>query len=477
MCGIVGAVAQRNIVPVLIEGLRRLEYRGYDSCGVAVLANGEPRRARSVARVADLDEQVRESHLEGITGIAHTRWATHGAPVTDNAHPIFSRNSLALVHNGIIENYEALREMLRGKGYEFVSQTDTEVIAHLVHSLYQGDLFAAVRAAVQQLHGAYAIAVLHKDQPHTVVGARQGSPLVVGLGDGENFLASDALALAGSTERFIFLEEGDVCELTLERVRIADRDGHDVQREVRQVAAYGGAVELGPYRHFMQKEIFEQPRAITDTIPQTETFDATLFGEGADKVFAGIDSLLILACGTSYYSGLTAKYWLESIAKIPTQVEIASEYRYRESVPNPKALVVVISQSGETADTLAALKHAQSLGHQHTLAVCNVGTSAMVRQTEFSFLTHAGREIGVASTKAFTTQLVALFTLAVTLGKLRGHVSAAAGSGLHQAVAALAGGAQQRAGAGAADHCVVRRVFTQGKCAVPRAWFALSDRA
>jgi len=425
MCGIVGAVAQRNIVPVLIEGLRRLEYRGYDSCGVAVLANGEPQRARSVARVADLDEQVRENHLEGVTGIAHTRWATHGAPVTDNAHPIFSSNALALVHNGIIENYEALRETLRGKGYEFVSQTDTEVIAHLVHSLYQGDLFAAVRAAVKQLHGAYAIAVLHKDQPHTVVGARQGSPLVVGLGQGENFLASDALALAGSTEHFIFLEEGDVCELTLERVRIADRDGNNVERDVRQVAAYGGAVELGPYRHFMQKEIFEQPRAITDTIPQAETFDASLFGEGAQKVFAGIDSLLILACGTSYYSGLTAKYWLESVAKIPTQVEIASEYRYRESVPNPKALVVVISQSGETADTLAALKHAQSLGHQHTLAVCNVGTSAMVRQTEFSFLTHAGREIGVASTKAFTTQLVALFVLAVTLGKLRGHVSAA----------------------------------------------------
>ena len=424
MCGIVGAVAQRNIVPVLIEGLRRLEYRGYDSCGVAVLANGEPLRARSVARVADLDDQVRETHLEGITGIAHTRWATHGAPVTDNAHPIFSNNALALVHNGIIENYEALREMLRGKGYEFVSQTDTEVIAHLVHSLYQGDLFAAVRSAVKQLHGAYAIAVLHKDQPHTVVGARQGSPLVVGLGDGENFLASDALALAGSTERFIFLEEGDVCELTLEQVRIADRDGSNVEREVRQVTAYGGAVELGPYRHFMQKEIFEQPRAITDTIPQTETFDAALFGDGAQKVFAGIDSLLILACGTSYYSGLTAKYWLESVAKIPTQVEIASEYRYRESVPNPRALVVVISQSGETADTLAALKHAQSLGHQHTLAVCNVGTSAMVRQTEFSFLTHAGREIGVASTKAFTTQLVAMFVLAVTLGKLRGHVSA-----------------------------------------------------
>ncbi|HZZ05985.1 glutamine--fructose-6-phosphate transaminase (isomerizing) [Paraburkholderia sp.] len=423
MCGIVGAVAQRNIVPVLIEGLRRLEYRGYDSCGVAVLGNEGPRRARSVARVADLDEQVRENHLEGITGIAHTRWATHGAPVTDNAHPIFSKDALAVVHNGIIENYETLREMLRGKGYTFVSQTDTEVIAHLIHSLYRGDLFAAVREAVAQLHGAYAIAVLHKDQPHTVVGARQGSPLVVGLGNGENFLASDALALAGSTERFIFLEEGDVCELALEGVRIADRDGNEAQREVRQVAAYGGAVELGPYRHFMQKEIFEQPRAITDTIPQGDSFDASLFGEGADKVFADIDNLLILACGTSYYSGLTAKYWLESVAKIPTQVEIASEYRYRESVPNPKSLVVVISQSGETADTLAALKHAQSLGHKHTLAVCNVGTSAMVRQTELSFLTHAGREIGVASTKAFTTQLVALFVLAATLGKLRGQVS------------------------------------------------------
>ncbi|MEX3900364.1 glutamine--fructose-6-phosphate transaminase (isomerizing) [Paraburkholderia sp. BR10954] len=423
MCGIVGAVAQRNIVPVLIEGLRRLEYRGYDSCGVAVLGARGPSRARSVARVADLDAQVREGHLEGVTGIAHTRWATHGAPVTDNAHPIFSRDALALVHNGIIENYETLREMLRGKGYEFVSQTDTEVIAHLIHSLYRGDLFAAVREAIAQLHGAYAIAVQHKDQPHTVVGARQGSPLVVGLGDGENFLASDALALAGSTERFIFLEEGDVCELSLDGVRIADRQGEIAQREVRQVAAYGGAVELGPYRHFMQKEIFEQPRAITDTIPQADAFDASIFGEGARQVFADIDSLLILACGTSYYSGLTAKYWLESVAKIPTQVEIASEYRYRESVPNPKSLVVVISQSGETADTLAALKHAQELGHPHTLAICNVGTSAMVRQTELSFLTHAGREIGVASTKAFTTQLVALFTLAATLAKLRGRLS------------------------------------------------------
>ncbi|HEY2022749.1 glutamine--fructose-6-phosphate transaminase (isomerizing) [Paraburkholderia sp.] len=423
MCGIVGAVAQRNIVSVLIEGLRRLEYRGYDSCGVAVLGANGPSRARSVARVADLEGQVRDGELAGVTGIAHTRWATHGAPVTDNAHPIFSQDVLALVHNGIIENYEVLREELRGKGYKFFSQTDTEVIAHLIHSLYRGDLFGAVREAIAQLHGAYAIAVLHKDQPHTVVGARQGSPLVVGLGDGENFLASDALALAGSTERFIFLEEGDVCELSLDGVRIADRDGNDAQREVRHVAAYGGAVELGPYRHFMQKEIFEQPSAITDTIPQTDAFDPRIFGDGAEMAFADVDSLLILACGTSYYSGLTAKYWLESLAKIPTQVEIASEYRYRESVPNPKSLVVVISQSGETADTLAALKHAQALGHTHTLAICNVATSAMVRQTELAFLTHAGREIGVASTKAFTTQLVALFTLAATLAKLRGRLN------------------------------------------------------
>jgi glucosamine--fructose-6-phosphate aminotransferase (isomerizing) len=423
MCGIVGAVAQRNIVPVLIEGLRRLEYRGYDSCGVAVLDATGPRRARSTARVADLDAQARETHLEGGTGVAHTRWATHGAPVTDNAHPIFSKDELALVHNGIIENYEPLREMLRAKGYVFVSQTDTEVVAHLVHSLYRGNLFDAVREAVKQLDGAYAIAVEHKAHPHLVVGARQGSPLVVGIGEGENFLASDALALAGETERFIFLEEGDVCELTLERVRVVSRDGIDVEREVRTVAAYGGGVELGPYRHFMQKEIFEQPRAIADTVPQGESLDASLFGEEAAAVFADIDSLLILACGTSYYSGLTVKYWLESIAKIPTQVEIASEYRYRDSVPNPKALVVVISQSGETADTLAALKHAQSLGHEHTLSVCNVATSAMVRLTSLSFHTHAGREIGVASTKAFTTQLVGLFVLAATLGKIRGTVS------------------------------------------------------
>ncbi|MDN4575970.1 glutamine--fructose-6-phosphate transaminase (isomerizing) [Pandoraea cepalis] len=429
MCGIVGAVARRNVVPVLVEGLRRLEYRGYDSCGVAVLKDGVPQRARSVSRVADLDEQLAQTHLGGETGIAHTRWATHGAPITDNAHPIFSRDDVALVHNGIIENHESLRDELRGLGYEFVSQTDTEVIAHLVHHLLSngaaGDLYHAVRLATRRLHGAYAIAVFRKQEPHRVVGARAGSPLVVGVGEGENFLASDALALAGTTDQFIYLEEGDVVELTLEGVKIVDRNDAAVEREVRTVQAYTGAVELGPYRHYMQKEIFEQPRAIGDTMEGVEGISPTLFGEKAEAVLSSVDSILILACGTSYYSGLTAKYWLESLAQIPTQVEVASEYRYRDSVPNPKTLVVTISQSGETADTMAALQHAQSLGMTNTLAICNVGTSAMVRQTALHYLTRAGTEIGVASTKAFTTQLTALFLLTLTIAKLRGRLTAA----------------------------------------------------
>ncbi|MGC7404754.1 glutamine--fructose-6-phosphate transaminase (isomerizing) [Pandoraea pneumonica] len=429
MCGIVGAVARRNVVPVLVEGLRRLEYRGYDSCGVAVLQGGVPQRARSVSRVADLDEQVQQTQLSGETGIAHTRWATHGAPVTNNAHPIFSRDDVALVHNGIIENHESLRDELRGLGYEFVSQTDTEVIAHLIHHLLTngaaGDLYQAVRLATRRLHGAYAIAVFRKQEPHRVIGARAGSPLVVGVGEGENFLASDALALAGTTDQFIYLEEGDVAELTLEGVKIVDRNDAAVEREVRTVQAYSGAVELGPYRHYMQKEIFEQPRAIGDTMEGVEGISPTLFGEKAEAMLSNVDSILILACGTSYYSGLTAKYWLEALAKIPTQVEVASEYRYRESVPNPKTLVVTISQSGETADTMAALQHAQSLGMTNTLAICNVGTSAMVRQTALHYLTRAGTEIGVASTKAFTTQLTALFLLTLTIAKLRGRLSEA----------------------------------------------------
>ncbi|MBB1631261.1 glutamine--fructose-6-phosphate transaminase (isomerizing) [Cupriavidus sp. UME77] len=433
MCGIVGAVSSRNIVPVLIEGLRRLEYRGYDSCGVAVVRDNALERARTVSRVADLDEQTRASGLAGMTGVAHTRWATHGKPDTTNAHPHFSGESIALVHNGIIENYEPLREELRAAGYGFESQTDTEVVAHLIHQVYtypssatRGDLFASVRAVTKRLHGAYAIAVFSKDRPERVVGARAGSPLVVALGDNESFLASDALAVAGTANRIIYLEEGDVVELTREGATIRDVHDHLVEREVRVVETHAAAVELGPYRHFMQKEIFEQPRALGDTLEGIDAITPELFGETAQSVFSEIDSVLILACGTSYYSGCTAKYWLESVAKIPTQVEVASEYRYRETVPNPRALVVVISQSGETADTMAALRHAKSLGHTHTLAVCNVSTSAMVRETALRFLTRAGTEIGVASTKAFTTQLAALYMLTLALAKVRGRLTAEA---------------------------------------------------
>jgi glutamine---fructose-6-phosphate transaminase (isomerizing) len=422
MCGIVGAVASRNIVPVLVEGLRRLEYRGYDSCGVAVYRHGLE-RTRSTSRVADLAAQVDTDHFEGMTGISHTRWATHGAPVTTNAHPHFSRGEIAVVHNGIIENYEELRADLKKAGYRFDSETDTEVIAHLIHQLYKGDLLAAVQAAIARFNGAYAIAVFAKAEPHRVIGARFGSPLVAGLGDGENFLASDAMALAGTTDRILYLEEGDVADVTREGIIVYDRTGAKTTREVRIVAASSETIELGPYRHFMQKEIFEQPRAISDTLEPVGAIDPVLFGDAAETAFRAIDGVLILACGTSYYAGCVAKFWLESIARIPCNVEIASEYRYRTSVPNPKALVVVISQSGETADTMAALKHAKSLGMHHTLAVCNVATSAMVRETAMQFLTRAGAEIGVASTKAFTTQLVGLYLLALTLAKAKGRLS------------------------------------------------------
>ncbi len=436
MCGIVGAVSQRNIVPILIEGLRRLEYRGYDSCGVAVHADGGLKRARSVARVAELDGQAND--LAAFTGIAHTRWATHGAPSTANAHPHFSSGPVqarggldkaarsarvALVHNGIIENFEELRGRLQKLGYVFESQTDTEVVAHLIDSHYDGDLLPAVQSAVRELRGAYAIAVFCRDEPHRVVGARAGSPLVVGLGKGENFLASDAMALAGTTDQIIYLEEGDVVDVQLARVWILDRDGRKVTREVKTVNAGLGAVDLGPYRHYMQKEIFEQPRAIGDTLEPVTAIDAALFGEAAPDVFPRVSSVLILACGTSYYAASVARYWLEAIAQVPVSVEIASEYRYRVSVPDANALVVVVSQSGETADTLAALKHAKGLGMHRTLAVCNVATSAMVRETAMQFLTRAGAEIGVASTKAFTTQLIALYLLAHAIAKARGRLS------------------------------------------------------
>lgn len=456
MCGIVGAVSTRNVVPVLVQGLERLEYRGYDSCGVAVYAmDGQPglRRARSTSRVAELGAQIASTQLQGTLGIAHTRWATHGAPAVHNAHPHFSHGTgagaslegagakpgrVALVHNGIIENHDELRAALQAKGYEFVSQTDTEVIAHLVDSLYDGDLLDAVKAAVRQLHGAYAIAVFCKDEPHRLVGARAGSPLILGVGkDGqEHFLASDAMALAGVTDQIVYLEEGDVVDLQLGKYWLLDKSHKSVPqaaRPVKTVLAHSGAAELGPYRHYMQKEIFEQPRAIADTLEGVEGIVPELFeaamnhapGQNAARVFQQIDSVLILACGTSYYSGCTAKYWLESIAKVPTQVEIASEYRYRDSVPNPNTLVVTISQSGETADTLAALRHAQSLGMKHTLTICNVATSAMVRECSLAYVTRAGVEIGVASTKAFTTQLAGLFLLTLCLAQAKGRLSEA----------------------------------------------------
>jgi len=426
MCGIVGAVSPRNVVPVLIDGIRRLEYRGYDSTGLAIIGENGSRsleRLVSTARVADLAAQADKTQLSGFTGISHTRWATHGAPSPVNAHPHVSNSEIAVVHNGIIENYEALRDRLTAQGYVFATQTDTEVIAHLVHAHWHGDaggdLVRAVQAATAEFHGAYAIAVLSTREPGRIVGARAGSPLVVGIGDDDHYLASDAAALLSVTRRIVYLEEGDVADVRRESYTLIDAAGNRVDRGIVNVQASGDAVELGPYRHFMQKEIFEQPRAVSDTLEGVEGIDAALFGAKAAPILARANSVLILACGTSYYSGLVAKQWIESLARIPCQVEIASEYRYRDSVPDPTALVVVVSQSGETADTLAALKHAKSLGHAHTLAICNVPTSSMVRQTELTYLTRAGAEIGVASTKAFTTQLVSHFLLALTLAKLR----------------------------------------------------------
>ena len=412
---------------------------------MAVHQGGQLRRARSTSRVAELQTQAAEDGIASGTGIAHTRWATHGVPAVRNAHPHFSPGPkaldgvdgaegkggrVALVHNGIIENHDQLRSELQARGYAFTSQTDTEVICHLVDSLYDGDLLDAVQQAVGRLKGAYAIAVFHRDEPQRVVGAREGSPLVLGVGENETFLASDAMALAGVTDQIAYLEEGDVVDLQLGRWWVTRRGAaqgrfEQVVREVKTVHAHSGAAELGPYRHYMQKEIFEQPQAIAntlDTIDDVSDLRPTLFGARAAEVLAGIDRVLILACGTSYYSGSTAKYWLESIAKIPTSVEIASEYRYRDSVPDPRTLVVTISQSGETADTLAALKHARGLGMPHSLTICNVGTSAMVRECELAYITRAGAEIGVASTKAFTTQLVGLFLLTLVLAKQRGHL-------------------------------------------------------
>jgi glucosamine--fructose-6-phosphate aminotransferase (isomerizing) len=427
MCGIVGAIAQRDVVPILLEGLRRLEYRGYDSAGLAVV-NGGLKRIRSVGRVAELSNQAQKQKVHGQLGIAHTRWATHGAPTERNAHPHVSGGTLAVVHNGIIENHEALRQKLKGLGYEFTSDTDTEVIAHLIHFHYRKskDLLEATRKAVAELNGAYAIGVVDSSDPQRLVCARKGSPLLLGLGSKENFIASDVSALLPVTQKIVYLEEGDIADVGLTGYRIIDAKGNAVERAVHVSKLNPEMAELGNYRHFMEKEIHEQPRAIADTLEGVgAVITPEIFGPGAAEALARIKSVLIIACGTSYHAGLVARYWLEGLAGIPCVVEVASEYRYRDSVPDPDALVVTISQSGETADTLAALKHANSLGQQYSLCICNVPESALLRESKLRFLTRAGPEIGVASTKAFTTQLTALFLLVLVLAKLRKRITPA----------------------------------------------------
>jgi glutamine---fructose-6-phosphate transaminase (isomerizing) len=425
MCGIVAAAAGNNIVPVLVEGLKKLEYRGYDSAGLAVISGGAIERVRSVGRVAEL--AAASASTSAVTGIAHTRWATHGVPCERNAHPHVS-GSIAVVHNGIIENYETLRSELTAQGYVFTSDTDTESIAHLIEATLRQtpDLFAAVQIACRRLVGAYAIAVIDHRQPGKVVVAREGSPLLLGVSDTGNYAASDASALLQVTRNMVYLENGDIAELTPTNVRITRLDGTPVDRLVHVSQLSAAAVELGSYRHYMQKEIFEQPEALANTLEivgGSKSIQPGIFGAEAGNLLADVDSILILACGTSSHSGFTARYWLEAIAGVPCTVEIASEYRYRTSVANPRQLIVAISQSGETADTLAALRHAKSLGQAKTLAICNVPESAIVRECALRFITRAGPEIGVASTKAFTTQLAALFVLTLVMTKIKHRLS------------------------------------------------------
>ena len=431
MCGIVGAIAKRNVVPVLIEGLSRLEYRGYDSAGIAIL-DGSIKRVRAVGRVSEMEIKANDEKLSGMLGIGHTRWATHGGVTENNAHPHVSPKQenpeIAVVHNGIIENHDEQRDKLKKLGYVFNSQTDTEVIAHLVHYYYQQNLtlLDAVKKAISELTGAFAISVIAVNKPDEMVCARLGCPLLIGLGENENFIASDVSAVLSATRKIIYMEDGDIATLTTDAVTIYGKDGLVAQRKIHLSDVSLASLELGPYSHFMQKEIYEQPVALNDTIEaliDDGAFRPELFGEHASDIFKQMDSVLILAAGTSYYAGLTAKYWIEGIAKIPCNVEIASEYRYRESVPNPNQLIVTISQSGETLDTMEALKHAQSLGQSLSLSICNVQESAIPRASKLIFYTRAGAEIGVASTKAFTTQLVALFVLAATVAKQKGRLS------------------------------------------------------
>ncbi|HDS1815497.1 MAG: glutamine--fructose-6-phosphate transaminase (isomerizing) [Pseudomonas sp.] len=430
MCGIVGAVAERNITAILIEGLKRLEYRGYDSAGLAVYSQqGELERRRRIGKVSELEAAVAAEPLVGQLGIAHTRWATHGAPTEGNAHPHFSGSDVAVVHNGIIENHEELREELKDLGYVFTSQTDTEVIVHLIHHTLKTvpDLTDALKSAVKRLHGAYGLSVISAKQPDRLVAARSGSPLVIGLGLGENFLASDQLALRQVTDRFMYLEEGDIAEIRRDQVSIWDQAGNKVQRETVQYHEGAEAADKGTYRHFMLKEIHEQPSVVQRTLEGRLGKDNVLvqaFGPNAAELFAKVRNVQIVACGTSYHAGMVARYWLEGLAGIPCQVEVASEFRYRKVVVQPDTLFVSISQSGETADTLAALRNAKELGFLGSLAICNVGISSLVRESDLTLLTLAGPEIGVASTKAFTTQLVSLMLLTLALGQVRGTLEA-----------------------------------------------------
>ncbi|NIR61472.1 MAG: glutamine--fructose-6-phosphate transaminase (isomerizing), partial [Gammaproteobacteria bacterium] len=426
MCGIVGAIAQREVVPILLEGLKRLEYRGYDSAGVAVV-NGEAclERVRSAGKVTALEELVGASRLRGTTGIAHTRWATHGAPSEHNAHPHVCYGAVAVVHNGIIENYQALRAQQEQAGFVFTSETDTEVIAHQIyhHLAVTGDLLEAVRAAVRDLHGAFALGVISRDEPGRMVAARRGSPLVLGVGIGERFIASDIAALLPVTQRFLILEEGDIADIGRDSVRIFDRDDRPVERAERVSELRADAVERGEYRHYMLKEIFEQPRAIADTLVDRLGGERVLdeaFGPRAGELLSATRNVHIVACGTSYHAGLVARYWIEAFAGIPCSVEVASEYRYRRPVVPPGTLFVTLSQSGETADTLAALREAKTLGYLGTLGICNVPESSLVRESDLVLMTRAGPEIGVASTKAFTTQLVALMLLTLAVGRQQG---------------------------------------------------------
>ncbi|CAI8953641.1 L-glutamine--D-fructose-6-phosphate aminotransferase [Pseudomonas sp. IT-P171] len=428
MCGIVGAVAERNITAILLEGLKRLEYRGYDSAGVAIFTNdAKLERMRRPGKVSELELALEAEPLIGRLGIAHTRWATHGAPCERNAHPHFS-GDLAVVHNGIIENHEALREQLKALGYVFTSDTDTEVIAHLLNHKLKDlkDLTVALKATVKELHGAYGLAVISADQPDRLVAARSGSPLVIGLGLGENFLASDQLALRQVTDRFMYLEEGDIAEIRRDNVQIWDVSGNAVTRETVQYRDGAEAADKGEFRHFMLKEIHEQPAVVQHTLEGRLSPNGVLvqaFGPQAAELFAKVRNVQIVACGTSYHAGMVARYWLEELAGIPCQVEVASEFRYRKVVVQPDTLFVTISQSGETADTLAALRNAKELGFLASLAICNVGISSLVRESDLTLLTHAGREIGVASTKAFTTQLVGLLLLTLSLGQVRGTLA------------------------------------------------------